>query len=89
MRKVFGILTLVLAPVAGYAAENGLNWAYPVEPPPGNNADAAPPSQPRTIFRASRDGASAERSWSMFTAEGTQLLPSKMCLIAACGISCV
>jgi hypothetical protein len=30
MREVFGILTLVLAPVAGYAAENGLNWAYPV-----------------------------------------------------------
>jgi len=46
MRKLFGILTLVLAPVAGYAAENGLNWAYPVEPPPGNNADAAPPSRP-------------------------------------------
>src|ERR1700686_4538241 len=46
MRKVFGILTLVLAPVAGYAAENGLDWAYPVEPLPGNNADAAPPSRP-------------------------------------------
>jgi cytochrome c553 len=46
MRKLFGILTLVLAPMAGYAAENGLKWAYPVEPPPGNNADAAPPSRP-------------------------------------------
>src|SRR5882672_12652977 len=46
MRKLFGILTLVLVPVAGYAAENGLQWAYPVEPPPGNNADAAPPSRP-------------------------------------------
>jgi hypothetical protein len=41
MRKLFGILTLMLVPVAGYAAENGLNWAYPVEPPPGTNADAA------------------------------------------------
>jgi len=46
MRKLFGILTLVLVPVFGYAADNGLNWAYPVEPPPGNNADAAPPSKP-------------------------------------------
>src|SRR4051812_34418138 len=46
MRKLFGILSLVFAPVAGYAAENGLKWAYPVEPPPGNNADAAPPSRP-------------------------------------------
>ena len=45
MRKMFGILTLVLIPVAGYAAENGLKWAYPVEPPPGNNADAAPPAR--------------------------------------------
>src|SRR6266571_4379555 len=34
MRKLFGILTLVLAPVAGYAAENSLSWAYPVEPLP-------------------------------------------------------
>lgn len=46
MRKLFGILTLALVPVVGYAAENGLKWAYPVEPPPGNNADAAPPSRP-------------------------------------------
>jgi len=46
MRKLFGTLTLVLVPVAGYAAENGLNWAYPVEPPPGANADAAAPSKP-------------------------------------------
>jgi len=46
MRKVFGILTLVLVPVVGSAAENGLNWAYPIEPPPGNNVDAAPPSKP-------------------------------------------
>ena len=45
MRKLLGILTLVLIPVAGYAAENGLGWAYPVEPPPGSNADAAPPSR--------------------------------------------
>jgi cytochrome c553 len=46
MRKLFGILALVLVPVAGLAAENGLQWAYPVEPPPGSNADAAPPSKP-------------------------------------------
>lgn len=46
MRKLFGILMLVLIPVAGYAADNGLKWAYPVEPPPGNNAHAAPPSKP-------------------------------------------
>jgi cytochrome c553 len=46
MRKLFGLLTLVLVPVAGFAAENGLKWAYPVEPPPGQNADAAPPSRP-------------------------------------------
>lgn len=45
MRKLFGTLMLMLAPVAGYAADNGLQWAYPVEPPPGNNADAAPPSK--------------------------------------------
>jgi cytochrome c553 len=46
MRKLFGIVTLVLAPVVGSAAENGLKWAYPVEPPPGANADAAPASRP-------------------------------------------
>jgi cytochrome c553 len=46
MRKSFCILTLVLVPVVGYAAENSLKWAYPVEPPPGSNADAAPPSKP-------------------------------------------
>jgi cytochrome c553 len=46
MRKLFGLLTLVLVPVAGFAAEDGLKWAYPVEPPPGNNADAASPSRP-------------------------------------------
>jgi cytochrome c553 len=51
MRKLFGVLMLMLVPVmlipvAGYAADNGLGWAYPVEPPPGNNADAAPPSRP-------------------------------------------
>jgi cytochrome c553 len=45
MRKLFGMLTLVLVPVVGYAADNGLKWAYPVEPPPGNNADAVPPSK--------------------------------------------
>ncbi len=46
MRKLFGLLIVVLAPVAGYAAENSLKWAYPVEPPRGANADAAPPSRP-------------------------------------------
>ena len=46
MRKLIGLLTVMLVPVAGYAAENGLKWAYPVEPPPGANADAAPPSRP-------------------------------------------
>src|SRR3977135_820828 len=46
MRKLFGILTLVLVPVVGTAAENGLKWAYPVEPPAGSNADAGPPSTP-------------------------------------------
>lgn len=45
MRKILGILTLVLIPASGIAAENGLKWAYPVEPPPGSNADAAPPSR--------------------------------------------
>jgi cytochrome c553 len=46
MRKLFGIMMLVVVPAAGYAAENGLKWAYPVEPPPGSNAHAAPPSKP-------------------------------------------
>src|SRR5262245_53062363 len=46
MRKLFGLLMLSLVPVVGYAAENSLKWAYPVEPPPGSNADAAPPSRP-------------------------------------------
>jgi cytochrome c553 len=46
MHKLFGLLALVLVPMAGYAAENGLKWAYPVEPPRGANADAAPPSRP-------------------------------------------
>jgi cytochrome c553 len=46
MRKLFGILTLALVPVVGYAADRGsLNWAYPVEPPPGGNTDALPPSK--------------------------------------------
>jgi cytochrome c553 len=45
MRKLFGTLMLVLAPVVGHAADNGLQWAYPVEPPPGTNADAAAPSK--------------------------------------------
>ena len=46
MRKLSAILALVLVPLAGTAAEDGLKWAYPVEPPPGSNADAAPPSKP-------------------------------------------
>jgi cytochrome c553 len=46
MRRLFRMLTLVLVPTLGHAAENGLKWAYPVEPPPGSNADAAPPSKP-------------------------------------------
>ena len=45
MRKLFGMI-VVLLPVAGYAAENSLQWAYPTEPPPGNNADAAAPARP-------------------------------------------
>ena len=36
---------MALVPMASYAAENSLQWAYPVEPPPGNNADAAPPGK--------------------------------------------
>lgn len=44
MRKLFGIAMLVLAPAAVLAAENTLQWAYPVEPPPGSNADAAAPA---------------------------------------------
>jgi cytochrome c553 len=46
MRKLFGTLTLMLIPAVCYAADNGLSWAYPVEPPPGSNVDAAPPSKP-------------------------------------------
>lgn len=46
MRKLFGIMTLMLVPVAGYAAGNSLSWAYPTEPAPGNNADAAAPAKP-------------------------------------------
>lgn len=45
MRKLFGLMALALMPVAAYAAENSLSWAYPSEPPPGQNADAAPPSK--------------------------------------------
>jgi len=33
-------------PVVGYAADDGLRWAYPTEPAPGNNADAAAPAKP-------------------------------------------
>jgi cytochrome c553 len=58
MRKLFGMLTLVLVPVIGYAADNGLKWAYPVEPPPGSNADAVPPSGPvnQALIAASYTG---------------------------------
>ena len=44
MRKLLGIAALLLAvPMATYAAENSLQWAYPFEPPPGApNPDAAP-----------------------------------------------
>jgi cytochrome c553 len=45
LRKLFGLMALALMPVAAYAAENSLSWAYPSEPPPGQNADAAPPSK--------------------------------------------
>ena len=45
MRKLFGLMALALMPVAAYAAENSLSWAYPSEPPPGQNADAAPASK--------------------------------------------
>ncbi len=46
MRKLLGVLSLVLVPAAVLAAENSLQWAYPVEPPPGSpNADAAPPGR--------------------------------------------
>jgi cytochrome c553 len=46
MRKLLGLLTLAFLPVAAFAADNGLQWAYPVEPPPGApNADAAPPGK--------------------------------------------
>jgi hypothetical protein len=55
---LFGMLTFVLVPMIGYAADNGLEWAYPVEPPPGNNADAAPPSRPvnQALIAASYTG---------------------------------
>jgi len=46
MRKLLGVITLVLVPVAAYAADNALSWAYPTEPPPGGNADAPRPSKP-------------------------------------------
>jgi cytochrome c553 len=46
MRKLLSVLSLVLLPAAVLAAENSLQWAYPVEPPPGSpNADAAPPGR--------------------------------------------
>lgn len=46
MRKLLSVLSLVLVPAAVLAAENSLQWAYPVEPPPGSpNADAAPPGR--------------------------------------------
>src|SRR6516162_5342654 len=45
MRKLLGILMLVLVSVVGRAAEKSLRLAYPIEPRPGNNADAAPPSK--------------------------------------------
>lgn len=48
MRKIFRIAALVLVPVVGYAAEDGLRWAYPAEPPPGGNLDAAAPKNPST-----------------------------------------
>jgi cytochrome c553 len=58
MRKLMGILTFVLVPVVGFAAGNGLNWAYPVEPPPGANADAARPVRPvnQALIAASYTG---------------------------------
>lgn len=46
MRRIFRIAALVLVPVVGYAAEDGLSWAYPEEPPPGGNLDAAAPKKP-------------------------------------------
>ena len=62
MRKLFGLLTVMLVPVAGYAAENGLKWAYPVEPPPGAErgrrtaVEAGQPGHDRhDIHRASAD----------------------------------
>jgi len=43
MRKFVALAALLMAPMATYAAENGLQWAYPFEPPPGApNPDAAP-----------------------------------------------
>ena len=55
MRKLFGILTLALIPVASYAAQGGLQLAYPIEPPPGaHNADAAPPGKKVNQYGATR-----------------------------------
>lgn len=58
MRKSLGMLALVLVPMIGHTAENGLKWAYPVEPPPGSNADAALPSKPvnQALIAASYTG---------------------------------
>jgi cytochrome c553 len=54
MRKLLCGLTLLLVPVTAYAAENSLQWAYPSEPPPGNNADAATPPKPANQYLVSR-----------------------------------
>lgn len=57
MRKLVGI-ALVLLPVAGYAAENDLSWAYPVDSPAASNADSAAPSKPvnQALIAASYTG---------------------------------
>jgi cytochrome c553 len=49
MHKLLGMLILAaVLPVAGYAAENSLQWAYPFEPPPGApNPDAPAAGGPR------------------------------------------